>query len=103
MPGHTQHMLSGDAAADAPTPLDILLGAMHAKWRAGDHDAAAALARAAAPYIHPRRVARRDDAVDPRGAPHRMTDEQLLTLLRGDGIVSAAGNGAAGDDPSLAD
>ena len=37
-----------------PSPLDILLAAMHARWAAGDHDAAIALATKAAPYVHPR-------------------------------------------------
>ena len=36
------------------TPLAILLEVMLGKWAAGDHDGAVALARAAAPYIHPR-------------------------------------------------
>ena len=35
-------------------PLEVLLRAMRRKWDEGDWDAAAALARAAAPYLHPR-------------------------------------------------
>lgn len=35
-------------------PLDVLLKAMRHKWEQGDHDGAAALARHAAPYVHPR-------------------------------------------------
>lgn len=38
----------------SPTPLDILLAAMHARWNAGDHDAAVSLVAKAAPYVHPR-------------------------------------------------
>lgn len=37
-----------------PTPLGILLAAMHARCDAGDHDAAVSLAAKAAPYVHPR-------------------------------------------------
>ncbi len=73
-----------------PTPLDILLQAMQRKWRAGDLDGAAALARAAAPYLHPRHAAVRPDpgpAAHPKGsprgpvAPHLLTDAQLHLLL----------------------
>ena len=37
-----------------PSPLDIMLTAMRRKWRDGDEDGAVALAKAAAPYIHPK-------------------------------------------------
>ena len=43
-------------ASDGPSPLDILLAVMRAKWAEGDADGAAELARAAAPYLHPRRA-----------------------------------------------
>ena len=36
------------------TPLGIILEVMHARYREGDLEAAVALARLAAPYIHPR-------------------------------------------------
>ncbi len=41
-------------------PLEVLLAAMQQKWNAGDIDAAAALARVAAPYPHGRRATVRD-------------------------------------------
>jgi len=40
-----------------PSPLDIMLTAMRRKWRDGDEDGAVALAKAAAPYIHPKAAA----------------------------------------------
>jgi hypothetical protein len=38
----------------APTPLAIILATMHRKHAEGDLDGAVALARIAAPYVHPR-------------------------------------------------
>lgn len=38
----------------APTPLAIILATMRRKYAAGDLDGAIALARIAAPYLHPR-------------------------------------------------
>lgn len=38
----------------APTPLAIILATMHRKYADGDHDGAVALARIAAPYLHPK-------------------------------------------------
>lgn len=68
------------------TPLEILLAAMHRKWEEGDLDAAAALARAAAPYIHPRRAVLRDV---PQTGLHQLTDAQLRALADPDaGTVS---------------
>jgi len=40
-----------------PSPLDIMLTTMRRKWRDGDEDGAVALAKAAAPYIHPKAAA----------------------------------------------
>lgn len=46
--------------ASAPdTPLGVILAAMRRKWADGDLDGAAALAKAAAPYIHSRLSAAR--------------------------------------------
>lgn len=42
----------------ALTPLHVLLDAMRRRWAAGDEDGAIALAKAAAPYVHPRAQAR---------------------------------------------
>ena len=39
---------------DLSTPLDVLLQTMRRHWREGRVDAAVALAKAAAPYLHPR-------------------------------------------------
>ena len=41
-----------------PTPLQVMLGAMNRKWAEGDEDGAVQLAKAAAPYVHPRATAR---------------------------------------------
>lgn len=50
---------------DSPTPLEVLLGVMNHHWRARRYDKAAALARDAAPYLHPRltRVAHQGSVV----------------------------------------
>ena len=37
-----------------PSPLDVLVQTMLRKWDADDWDGAVALAKVAAPYIHPR-------------------------------------------------
>lgn len=61
-----------------PSPLHVLLCVMRRKWRDGDEDGAVALAKAAAPYVHPRAPAARpipdlsqvsDDELDELGAP----------------------------------
>jgi hypothetical protein len=47
----------GDGAAVEPqdlTPLEVMLRVMHCHWRARRYEKAAALARDAAPYLHPR-------------------------------------------------
>ena len=78
-----------------PTPLGILLAAMHAQWEAGDVKAAAALARAAAPYFHSRRGS----------VPHqpesgfdaeRLTDAELEALL--DAARGGSGTNASEQD-----
>lgn len=43
------------------TPLQVLLVLMQRKLEAGDEKAAAALARLAAPYVHPRAMRTRDN------------------------------------------
>jgi hypothetical protein len=60
------------------TPLGVLLRAMRLKWDNGDHAAAAALARIAAPFVHAR--------PGRAGAPtekelQALTDAQLEALL----------------------
>ncbi len=41
------------------TPLHVMLTVMRRKWRDGDDDGAVALAKAAAPYVHPKAAATR--------------------------------------------
>jgi len=66
---------------DVPsTPLSLLLRAMREKWVAGDHDAAAELARAAAPYMHARQAAIRS-ATEKLKEVHRLNDAELTRLL----------------------
>ena len=45
------------ATAEGITPLEVMLHAMRAKFGEGDLVAAAALAKHAAPYVHPRLAA----------------------------------------------
>jgi hypothetical protein len=47
---------------DELTPLSVLLRVMHAKWKEGDWDGAVAIARTAAPYLHPRHGSARHQA-----------------------------------------
>lgn len=58
-----------------PTPLDILLHAMHQKWAAGDQDGAVQLARVTAPYLHPR-----VPAAAPTSDLRTLTDAELDRL-----------------------
>ena len=57
-----------------PTPLEVLLSVMNRRWAAGDEDAAVQLAKAAAPYVHPRAQARA--ATDLAG----MDDDELQAM-----------------------
>ncbi|HTW29532.1 MAG TPA: hypothetical protein VME92_20575 [Acetobacteraceae bacterium] len=63
-----------------PTPLAVMLAVMQRKWQEGDYDAAATLARAAAPYLHARRASARDAAPEPQ----HWSDAQLQLLLGDD-------------------
>jgi hypothetical protein len=65
---------------DEMTPLAVLLQAMRLKWLAGDHDAAAALARIAAPFVHAR-PGRAGATVASERELQALTDAQLETLL----------------------
>lgn len=49
--------IAEQAIADGITPLEVMLCAMRAKFEEGDLVAAAALAKDAAPYLHPRLAA----------------------------------------------
>ena len=67
-----------------PTPLEVLLGVMNRRWAAGDEDAAVALAKAAAPYVHPRAQARA--ITDIAG----MDDDELRAMDSRDGVADPA-------------
>ena len=63
-----------------PSPLHVMLTVMRRKWRDGDEDGAVALAKAAAPYVHPKAAAARasmdlaqvsDDELDRSGTGGR--------------------------------
>lgn len=44
-----------DAAfAGGITPLEVMLATMRERWLANDHEGASAIAKDAAPYVHPR-------------------------------------------------
>ncbi len=49
--------IAEQAMAEGITPLEVMLHAMRAKFKEGDLVAAAALAKDAAPYVHPRLAA----------------------------------------------
>jgi hypothetical protein len=74
--------------AGKPTPLDVLLHLMHRKWEEGDFDAAVALAKLTAPYVHPRPVVSRA----PRTALDTMPDDELDRLCGESGETDQAGN-----------
>ncbi len=73
-----------------PTPLEILLGTMRRKWAEGDADGAVALARVAAPYLHPKAP-----VVPARGNLAELQDGELDELCE----LGADGTAAAPDDP----
>jgi hypothetical protein len=70
------------ARRDEPTPLAVLLAAMHAHWRNGEFDKAAGLARIAAPYLHPRQGSTRTRS-EHSTVSEKMTDAQIERLLEG--------------------
>jgi len=67
--------------------LAILLAAMQRKWDDGDYDGAAALARVAAPYLHPRVLAAR-----PSTDLATLADQDLDALRPHDGARTQAHN-----------
>jgi hypothetical protein len=69
------------------TPLNILLLVMRQKWRDGDLDGAVALAKIAAPYLHPKVPATR-----PSGELAGVSDDELDRFERGGGAGSAGEN-----------
>jgi hypothetical protein len=77
--------------ADPTLPLDILMTIMRSRFREGDFDGAAAIAKAVAPFVHPKP---RERAVT--GRIDMLRDHQLVELCRG-GVARA---GAETDDPT---
>ena len=75
------------------SPLDVLLAAMHARWAAGDYDAAVALAAKAAPYVHPRA-----SAAPPQQDMRHIPDGQLDLLCDLDGGQPGKGDPASDSD-----
>ena len=75
------------------SPLHVLLTAMRRKWRDGDEEGAVALAKAAAPYVHPRAAAAR-----PPSDLAQVSDDELDDGGPGDGPGGGAGaaDGCAG-------
>ena len=67
-----------------PSPLDVLLSAMNRRWAEGDEEGAVALAKAAAPYVHPRAQAR-------AAAELPEMDDDELDALDGGGAAAAGG------------
>lgn len=72
-----------------PSPLLVMLTVMRRKWRDGDEDGAVALAKAVAPYVHPRAPAAR---LSPELS--QVSDDEL-DEIDGGGGAGAAGGGAA--------
>ena len=70
--------------AAPPTPLDVLLRAMRQKWEEGDTAGAVALAKVAAPYLHPKPAAARGAA-----EMSQLPDDEIERLCS-DGGESAA-------------
>ena len=67
--------IADKAAAEGITPLEVMLGAMREAWDKKDRPAAAAFARDAAPYMHPRLA-----SVEHSGQMH-LTHETALSEL----------------------
>jgi hypothetical protein len=72
-----------------PSPLLVMLTVMRRKWRDGDEEGAVALAKAAAPYVHPRAPAARTSP-----DLSQVSDDEL-DELDGRGGAGAADGGAA--------
>ena len=69
-PSVDDHPSHADPPANTPdiSPLAIILEAMRERYKTKDYDAAIALARIAAPYLHPR-VTPRTQAADLAALP----------------------------------
>lgn len=71
-----------------PSPLHVMLTVMRRKWRDGDEDGAVALAKAVAPYVHPRAPVVR------AAADLSQVSDDELDELGGGGGAGAADGGA---------
>jgi len=71
-----------------PSPLYVLLTVMRQRWAANDQEAAVALARVAAPYMHGRAVTMR-----PAGELAGISDDELDSWAGDFGGEAAAGEG----------
>ena len=72
-----KHDEEAHLATDSPMPLDVMLQTMRLYWREGRVEEAIALAKAAAPYLHPKPGAGRVAAT-----LAGMEDDQLDDLCR---------------------
>jgi hypothetical protein len=73
------------------SPLHVMLTVMRRKWRDGDEDGAVALAKAVAPYVHPKAAAAR-----PSNDLAQVSDDDLDELIaRGRAGVA----GGCADEP----
>jgi hypothetical protein len=79
-----------------PTPLLVLLRVMRDKWLAGDKDGAAELARAAAPYIHPRQ-SQNSGLAEKIKEVYRLNDIELTGRM----ALLAGGERASSTDPDI--
>jgi len=68
------------------SPLHVMLTVMRRKWREGDEDGAVALAKAVAPYVHPKAAAAR-----PANDLAQVSDDDL------DELVAQGRTGVAGE------
>jgi hypothetical protein len=66
--------------SDISKPLEVMLEAMREHWAQGEWDQAAAIAKLAAPYVHPR-LASIEQKVSPIDVT-KLSDEELETLRR---------------------
>lgn len=90
--------IADKAAADGVTPLDVMLGTMRAMWESANQGGvinaevaaqASAIAKDAAPYVHPRLSsieANVRTSVDPRD----MSDDELAAIAAGGSTGASA-------------
>ncbi len=100
----------GELPDEALSPLDVMLRAMRRKWRQGDHEGAALLAKVAAPYVHPKVGGGAHTARDDGSQPIQGMSDAELDLIVASGKaersdkVGRGGSGIAGAtaDPTVA-